>query len=161
MEWPVCRDRMVRWSWYCACASRHRICTSVACLDPVGGTRGCCSIADACGSMNRLPSRPAASSMAAWPYAAPMPTVYSCMPCVSVTTKTRQFHQLSWQGDRRCRAACRVCGQDFKVARPGRIICFRCIENWMPNAQARELHVCSQNESCADAQGTRAVCARL
>jgi hypothetical protein len=58
--------------------SRHLIWISMAWRCPVGGTRGWCSIAVACSSMNRLPFSPADSSMHDWPMATPTPTVCTC-----------------------------------------------------------------------------------
>ena len=45
MEWPVCLLRILSRACFWAKTSLHLICTSIACLCPVVGTRGCCSIA--------------------------------------------------------------------------------------------------------------------
>ena len=44
-EWPVWRDMILSSASFCASTSRHLIAISIACRWPVGGTRGCCSMA--------------------------------------------------------------------------------------------------------------------
>ena len=77
---PVFFARMSTNARFCCATSFHLMCTSMACLWPVEGTRGWCSIAVACLVMYRFPLFPALRIMAAWPYATPVPTVKISLP---------------------------------------------------------------------------------
>ena len=75
LECPVVLARMSTMARFCASTSFHLMWSSIACLWPVLGTLGWCSIAVACVVMKRLPLSPALRIMHACPMATPVPTV--------------------------------------------------------------------------------------